>query len=332
MTTRVRVASLLLASSLCGCGAEPRPAQPEPETPQAPGSSPVVPKPCTMTHVYADADGDGHPASSLNARSVCAEDGVDDGFILLDAPGERDCDDADPTAWQSLCGDDDGDGAVSEHCVGDDVPAELHRCPIVLQWTPEPGPYDCDDQDPEAIDYFYVDQDGDGYGAGESACLGEQAGYSAWPGDCADDDATRYPGALEAVGDGVDADCDGSDWGGCGAGLSLREFDWPDASQPAACDGPDLALGVLSCSGCQTSSATFAVENRGSERFVGDVVLTELESGTAVTVAVDLAPNEQRALISGPFRFEYELGFAAADLVDCDAADNRANVRPGHCI
>jgi len=327
MRTRVRVAALLLASSLFGCGA-----QPDSVTAPAVGSSPAVPMPCTMTPIYADGDGDGHPASIESPRSVCAEDGVDDGFIFLDAPLERDCDDADPTTWRGLCGDADGDGAVSERCVGDDAPTELHRCPIVLEWTPEPGPYDCDDQDPEAIDYFYVDQDGDGYGAGEPVCLREQAGYSAWQGDCADDDAARYPHALEGVGDGVDADCDGSDWGGCGAGLSLREFHWQDASQLASCDGPNLALGVLSCSGCQTSSATFAVENRGSEPFVGGVVLTEVESGAAVTVAVDLAPNEKRALISGPFRFEYELGFATAELVDCDAADNRANVRPGHCI
>jgi hypothetical protein len=287
-----------------------------------------------MTPIYADADGDGHPSTAESPRSICAEDGVVAGFTFSSALAERDCDDADPAVWQGLCGDDDGDGAVSEHCVGDDAPAELHRCPYVLEWTPEPGPYDCDDQDPEAIDYVYVDQDGDGYGAGEPLCFHDEAGYSAWQGDCADDDATRYPRALEPFGDGVDADCDGNDGGSCGAGVSVNEFDWPDAPQLAApvCDGPDLALGVLSCSSCQTSSATFAVENRGSERFMGDVLLTEVESGAFVTVAIDLAPGERRVLISGPFRLEQELGFGAAELVDCNGADNQAYVRPGHCI
>ncbi len=287
-----------------------------------------------MTPIYADADGDGHPATTESSLRVCAEHGLVEGFIFLTTPAERDCDDADPTAWQGLCGDGDGDGAVSERCVGDDAPAELHRCPYVLEWTPEPGPYDCDDQDAEAIDQFYVDQDGDGYGAGEPLCFHAEAGYSAWRGDCADDDAARYPRALERFGDGVDADCDGSDGASCGAGLALDKFEWLDATQPEVpvCDGPNLALGVRSCSSCQTASATFAVENRGGERFVGDVVLTEVESGAFVTGAIELAPAERRALISGPFRLDYQLSFGAAGLVDCNAADNRAYVRPGHCI
>lgn len=324
------MASFFLACSLCSCLVEP-----DPPPARASDAPPATPEPpCTLTPIYADADGDGRPASTDSPRSICAEDGVVEGFIFLNAPAERDCDDADPSVWQGLCGDADGDGAVSERCVGDDVPADLQRCPYVLEWTPKAGPYDCDDQDPEAIDFFYVDQDGDGYGAGEPLCFHDEAGYSAWHGDCADDDALRYPRALELFGDGVDADCDGNDDGSCGAGVSLYEFEWPDAPPLAAavCDGPDLALGVLSCSSCQTSSGTFAVENRGSERFVGDVVLTEIESGAFVTVAIDLAPSERRVLISGPFRLEYELGFGAAQLVDCNGADNHAYVRPGHCI
>ena len=71
---------------------------------------------------------------------------------------------------------------------------------------------DCDsviDEDlPTAT--FYVDNDGDGYGAGEaiSLCYVPESGYATIAGDCNDSDAAFYPGAEDIPGDGLDTDCD----------------------------------------------------------------------------------------------------------------------------
>jgi len=70
---------------------------------------------------------------------------------------------------------------------------------------------DCD----EAIDEdlatatFYVDSDGDGYGASEPVemCAVPESGYSTVSGDCNDVDASTNPGAEDLTLDGIDQDC-----------------------------------------------------------------------------------------------------------------------------
>ena len=72
---------------------------------------------------------------------------------------------------------------------------------------------DCDgdvDEDPIDPETWYRDQDEDDYGTVDDsveACAPPE-GYVARPGDCADDDKTRNPGAAEAC-TGKDDDCDG---------------------------------------------------------------------------------------------------------------------------
>jgi hypothetical protein len=71
-----------------------------------------------------------------------------------------------------------------------------------------------DDDGTEAVDY-YLDSDGDGFGAGTAthACPGwEPADYVANSSDCDDTDPTRYPGALDEPDTlNTDTDCDGID-------------------------------------------------------------------------------------------------------------------------
>lgn len=59
---------------------------------------------------------------------------------------------------------------------------------------------------------WYADADGDGYGSGEAVTgCDEPEGYTAAGGDCDDSRADVHPGAGDTAGDGLDADCDGTD-------------------------------------------------------------------------------------------------------------------------
>jgi hypothetical protein len=102
--------------------------------------------------------------------------------------------------------DADGDGfALDEDC--DDVDPTVHpgaeeRCDGVDQ--------DCDGTEAGAVDAaaWYVDVDGDGFGATEVRACAAPPGATGAPGDCDDADATAFPGAVEVC-DGADDDCDG---------------------------------------------------------------------------------------------------------------------------
>jgi len=113
--------------------------------------------------------------------------GLDEGVAACEAPEgtadqEGDCDD----------GDDSVHPNADEVCNGVDD--------------------DCDDLfDESAADAvtWYVDADGDGYGAGDaSSGCGIPSGHVAYDGDCDDSEATTYPGRDEWCHDGVDNDCD----------------------------------------------------------------------------------------------------------------------------
>ncbi len=68
---------------------------------------------------------------------------------------------------------------------------------------------DCDGEIDEGVaPGWFLDQDGDGYGAGEAVLACEApAQHVAQDGDCQDADAGVHPGAVELC-DGVDQDCD----------------------------------------------------------------------------------------------------------------------------
>ena len=69
------------------------------------------------------------------------------------------------------------------------------------------GPPPCESQT------WYQDLDSDGYGnpeVTEISCY-QPEGYVSDNTDCNDQNVKIYPGAEEVVGDGIDANCDGSD-------------------------------------------------------------------------------------------------------------------------
>ncbi len=128
------------------------------------------------------------PAGSTRAESSCVpwpnEDPRDrDGDDFADlASGGLDCDDGDATIHPG----------APESCNGKDD--------------------DCDGLTDEGLDRdWFVDADGDGYGAtggpAVRACAAP-TGRTERPGDCDDGDASVAPGTAETC-DGVDQDCDG---------------------------------------------------------------------------------------------------------------------------
>lgn len=126
---------------------------------------------------YRDDDGDGWGVDEVlpGVSLVCA-----DGVGLASQSG--DCDDNDPSV---------NPGAI--YIPGDGI-----------------------DQNCDGVDHCFQDLDGDGFGAGApfpgpSLNCDDDPLLSSRGGDCAPADASRYPGAPEIVGDGIDQNCDGSD-------------------------------------------------------------------------------------------------------------------------
>ena len=136
-----------------------------------------VPQQALQTHLshgdrYADADGDGF--SWVGACLGSADD----------------CDDDNPTIHPG----------VTEVCDGIDNDCD--------------GDIDGDDLGVVGQSYFHPDPDGDGFGSSNVSILAcvQPAGTVTTTGDCNNFDDTVYPGAPEIANDGIDQDCDGSDY------------------------------------------------------------------------------------------------------------------------
>lgn len=130
---------------------------------------------CTPAARFADADGDGFgdPGAPI---AGCEGDAL--------AADATDCDDADGAVFpgaEERCNaaDDDCDGVVDEE--------------VALTW--------------------YVDADGDGFGADTVLACDSPEGTVEVPGDCDDTDPEVHPGAVERCATAADDDCDGTSSG-----------------------------------------------------------------------------------------------------------------------
>ncbi len=230
---------------------------------------------------YADADGDGYgdsgtvlvaceaPVSFVSAAiAPDCHDGdasINPGATELPADGvDQDCDgdevcfeDADldgfgvnaPVASSDLDCLDTGESTLTTDC--DDGDASIFPGATELA-------VDGVDQDCDGLELCYEDADGDGYGGATTTTAPDlgcsDSGLAASSTDCADGDASIFPGATELAVDGVDQDCDGlelcyedADGDGVGSTTTLASADTSCtaaglAIDPSDCDDGDAAV------------------------------------------------------------------------------------------
>ncbi len=152
-----------------------------------------------------------------------------------EASGGDDCDDTDPTVFGGApdtvangvdndCDgvpgvDGDGDGEAGEASGGtdcdDDDPARYTGAPEYCNGVDDDCDLVPDNNSPIDLRAFYLDFDSDGYGdpLQEVWACSQPVGYQANDLDCDDLDGAVHPDPApsDAVGDGVDSDCDGVD-------------------------------------------------------------------------------------------------------------------------
>jgi hypothetical protein len=188
------------------------------------------------TRYYTDADGDGWGDTLREVVDCTPPTGV------ITQAG--DCDDEDATvspAGQEVCGPadedcdtlvDDADPSVDPSTYVSwwpDLDADSYGDPsgIAIQSCSAPpgaadNATDCDDQDPLVgpLQAWVLDGDGDGFGAGtptDPQCLspGDDWVPEALGRDCNDDNEDISPAAEDICDDGIDQDCDFTDFQGC---------------------------------------------------------------------------------------------------------------------
>ena len=176
---------------------------------------------------YLDADGDGAGASDATIIGCSAPPGyvavAGDGcplnpFALAPIRWYRDADvDAFGDRYASMLACSQPAGYIPESTDCDDTRADVNpSAPEVCDAANRDEDCDgyADDADASATGKtpWYVDGDGDSIGAGAAtaSCDAPSASHVASGNDCADGDASRYPGAVELCATvGTDNDCDG---------------------------------------------------------------------------------------------------------------------------
>ncbi|MFZ9028937.1 MAG: MopE-related protein [Crocinitomicaceae bacterium] len=197
----------------------------------------------TFTNYYVDSDNDGYGTGA--AVSFCSNPGA--GYSTADG----DCNDNDNTinpgateicdGIDNNCNGQTDEGLTTNYYIDNDGDGVGVGNPIPFCSNPGAGyatvDGDCNDNDgtiypgaPEICDAldnncdgvtdegltytdYWLDNDGDGFGAGPvvSSCISPGANYVTQDGDCDNNDDTIYPGAVDIADNQIDENCDGVD-------------------------------------------------------------------------------------------------------------------------
>jgi MYXO-CTERM domain-containing protein len=142
------------------------------------------------------------------------------------------------------------------------------------------------DQDCDSVDLCYVDADDDGFGTsatqnGRSLSCEADVGLAAVTGDCDDTAASVRPGATEAIGDGVDQDCDGGE-------VCLADADGDRFGGTATVDSRDTDCaddGEAGLGGDCDDASAFV--NPGAREVVGDALDQDCDGGDTCYADLD---------------------------------------------
>jgi len=288
----------------------------------------------TFVDYYADADGDGYGAGT--ATNACSQPA---GYVT----NNTDCNDASASvnpAATEVCNsiDDNCDSQIDEGLTFvnyyADADGDTYGAGTAVSACSQPAGYvtnntDCNDasasvnpaatevcnstddncnaQIDEGLTFtnYYVDTDGDGYGAGTavSACS-QPAGYVTSNTDCNNSVASVNPGASEVCGNAYDDDCDGTVNEGCPTNLpgenpsnaiSMATSVWPNCFSNVNSTLAGMAPSASAQTVCLTGEDKwyqFVATSEGVSILVNSTqndILIELQTAAGVLVAQENA-------------------------------------------